>query len=263
MEALDVILRQLVANIEANSVDQDQFEQKYQQMMGMPYCHTCEGSKRVSSPWQRGQSQTSQPCHDCSSPDSGQSLERKLRASGIEPLWANEYRFDRWDANRNSHLMPEFTTVRSWSAHPNGLLLIAGGVGTGKTHIALATAIENVITGMHVRYTEAEGLLGKMKAAMGREDDSADRVYESWGTAPSLLVLDDLGTEQHTEYSRTVLENLLSWRLVRLRPTVVTTNTGLEDYSNRLKSRLHDKGRVTVVKLDGADMRPTQPPVEE
>ena len=158
--------------------------------------------------------------------------------------------------------MPEFRTIRTWSAHPNGLLLIAGGVGTGKTHLALACAIENVITGAHVRYIEAEGLLSKMKAAMNREDDSADRVYESWGTAPSLLVLDDLGTEQHTEYSRTVLENLLSWRLVRLRPTVVTTNTGLEDYSSRLKSRLHDKGRVTVVKFDGADMRPTQAEVE-
>ena len=153
--------------------------------------------------------------------------------------------------------MDQFRVVRSWAQNPEGLLLLAGGVGVGKTHLAIATAINVIQMGWHVRYIEVQGLIKRMQGAMDQADTSAEAVYQAWGIAPDLVVLDDLGFEQHTEYSLGVVENLLSWRLLRNKPTVVTTNTGLEPYSDRLQSRLHEKGKVTLIKLDGKDIRVT------
>jgi DNA replication protein DnaC len=193
---------------------------------------------------------------DCSAPNTGEAFNRKLKASGIMPTWATRYTFDTWDSTKNPHLMEAFRAVRGWADNPDGALLLLGPNGTGKTHLSIATAIVSAKAGWHVRYTEVEGLLTRMKLAMDTDDDSAQRVYESWGTSPDLLVLDDLGAEQHTEYSLSVVENLMSWRLMREKPTVVSNNTGFADYSGRLRSRMQDKGRVLAVTFDGADMRP-------
>ena len=258
MDSLATILLRVQANVESNFTTQTDFEIKFRQVMGRAYCITCEGNQELSkTSWQDGVPYVFHlgPCPDCTGAHDPNVWARKLQTSGIEPEWETFYHFEKWNDRINPHLMQGFRDVRQWAEAPEGLLLLAGGVGVGKTHLGIATAIRGASMGLYVRYIEASGLLEKMRAAMNTENDSPDRVYESWGTGPRLLVLDDLGFEQHTEYSLSVIENLLSWRLLRNRPTMVTTNTGLEAYSERLRSRLHEKGKVTLVKFDGQDVR--------
>lgn len=243
---------------------------KYMEAMtGRPYCPRCGGTGTLSerrlvpempgSPWRPielvfyvGS------CPDCNGAKDPVEIEmRRMAAAGLDPAWRFHYTFEAWDSNKNPKLMPQFRQVRAWAQMPSGSLLLAGDVGRGKTHLAIAVAIEALRAGLSVRYTEVEKLLDRLRAAIGSDESDYSDVYRAWIEEPTLLVLDDLGAEQHTQWSLTAVENLIAWRLIHELPMVITTNTGLEAYSERLSSRIHDAAQVMIVKLEaGGDVRP-------
>lgn len=72
-----------------------------------------------------------------------------------------------------------------------------------------------------------------------------------------LLIIDDLGSEQITDFSKTELFNLLNIKLLKNRKMLISTNCGLEEllknYSERISSRL--LGEFTLCKFYGDDIR--------
>ena len=72
-----------------------------------------------------------------------------------------------------------------------------------------------------------------------------------------LIVLDDLGTEFHTSFTKTTAYNLINSRLIHRKPTIISTNLELEEleelYSGRLVSRL--MGEYVIMNFAGTDIR--------
>lgn len=129
----------------------------------------------------------------------------------------------------------------SFTIHSKSLLL-RGGTGLGKTHLSLAIANEVIKKGMSVIYTSAPQILSKLE----REHFSY-RYTEQEDTFNSLLkcdllILDDLGTEFVSDFTRSCVYNLFNSRILSEKPVIISTNLQIEElittYSQRFVSRL-------------------------
>lgn len=120
-------------------------------------------------------------------------------------------------------------------------LLFRGGTGLGKTFLSACIARAVSETGRSVVYETAVSALGAFEAQRFRPSDEADarvrRLLEC-----ELLILDDLGTEMVTEFSKSALYTLVNTRLLGGGKTIVSTNldpASLErTYTPQLASRL-------------------------
>jgi DNA replication protein DnaC len=134
-----------------------------------------------------------------------------------------------------------------------GMVLI-GGVGVGKTHLALAIANVALDAEIVVLFATVPDLLDHLRATF---DPSAngpvyDELFERMRNA-ELLILDDLGVQRGSSWADEKLFQLLNHRYTRRLPTVITMNEKAWTYlDDRLQSRLSDQSFVEIVGFKGA-----------
>ncbi|QGU96671.1 DNA replication protein DnaC [Clostridium bovifaecis] len=132
-------------------------------------------------------------------------------------------------------------------------LLFYGNSGTGKTFLTHCIAKELLDRGCLVIYKTAEELIKNLREVRLENNSEAEDLLVNC----DLLVIDDLGTEQINNFSKTELFNLINRRLLKGKKMIVSTNYTLEElsktYSERITSRLF--GNFTLCKFYGDDIR--------
>jgi DNA replication protein DnaC len=136
----------------------------------------------------------------------------------------------------------------------NGWLLLEGGFGSGKTHLAAAIANFSTEHGVPTMFLTAPDLLDWLRASFEGNDERFSERFEEIRQVP-LLILDDFGTQNATPWAQEKLFQLLDYRYVNESPTVITTNLRLEEIEGRIRSRLADSLRVTRVAILAPDYR--------
>lgn len=147
-----------------------------------------------------------------------------------------------------------YEAARNFAHSLNGWLLIRGGYGVGKTHLAAAIGNEAVSLGVPTLFLTVPDLLDSLRFAYSAEDTTFEERFDEIRQAP-LLILDDFGTHSATEWAREKLFQLLNHRYLNRLPTVVTTNLALEEIDGRMRSRLLDASLVTSVHILAPDYR--------
>lgn len=121
-------------------------------------------------------------------------------------------------------------------------ILMKGGTGLGKTHLSLAIANEVIKKGVSVIYTSAPQILSKLEREhfnyrYNEQEDTFNSLLKC-----DLLILDDLGTEFVSDFTRSCVYNLFNSRILANKPMIISTNLQLEElvttYSQRFVSRL-------------------------
>jgi len=143
-------------------------------------------------------------------------------------------------------------------------LYIHGPVGSGKTGLAWSCGL--ALTESHlweeIRFVNVRQLLTGIRRSFGsgeQQEDPLDKLGSIW-----CLVLDDLGAERVTDWTREWLATLIESRYVNEWQTIVTSNyspaqlarrLGHDDpvLGKRIVSRLVDN--ALIIKLDRADLR--------
>ena len=127
-------------------------------------------------------------------------------------------------------------------------LLICGPVGTGKSHMVAAVAIEVYKAGLVSRVIWRDA--GRFIRSLAPDVESRRGNLRDYLTE-NLLVIDDLGGEYRTDWSTGLFEEVISGRYDRQRPTIVTTNLAPDEiqkgYGDRLWDRLRDVNSVVVL----------------
>ena len=149
-------------------------------------------------------------------------------------------------------------TVMEWSQEPAGWLTLIGGTGVGKTHLAAAAANDRLAVGDSVCFAVVPELLDALRASYRDEGEASFEATFASLKEVDVLVLDDLGAHQATEWANEKLYQLCASRYLRRAPTLITTNVAPESLDPRLASRLMDSQRGTVLFVKAKDYRTDQ-----
>jgi len=126
--------------------------------------------------------------------------------------------------------------VRDWLPGASSSLVLAGPVGTGKTHAAYAVGNAAVAAGSWVEAWTMADLLAALRPGGDPADLDAVR-------GCSLLVLDDLGGVKVTDWSQEQFSSLMDHRLRSELRQVVTTNAAYPDLVEAWGDRALDRLR--------------------
>lgn len=148
-----------------------------------------------------------------------------------------------------------FDVAREYALEPQGWLVLQGGYGSGKTHLAAAIANYRFTLGNDVLFVTGPDLLDHLRSTYGPSSEmNYDDLFERVRNV-SLLVLDDLGAESSTPWALEKLYQLINHRYTRRLNTIFTTNKRIDDLDPRIRSRLIDWSLSNTVTIEVPDFR--------
>ncbi len=143
-----------------------------------------------------------------------------------------------------------YQAARAFAVQPRGWLVMGGPSGSGKTHLAVSIVNERIRQGQPAFYITTPDLLDRIRASFKADSEMPyDEFFDQVRNAP-LLVLDDLGVQSGTAWAREKLDQLLTSRFNNELPTVIVTNTPVEQMEDRLRTRLTDPRLCRVFVLE-------------
>lgn len=156
-----------------------------------------------------------------------------------------ESTFENWDHSLGDKRM--FNIAKKYAENfkemkeKNIGLIIHGEPGNGKTYMTSCIANELLKRSTSVTCVSIDSILGRIKRTFdsyGKEGEF--EIINTLGQA-DLLILDDLGTEVQTEWSRRTIYNIIDNRYRMALPLIVTTNIKLEDIQKFYGKRTYDR----------------------
>lgn len=179
-----------------------------------------------------------------------QNLEKQARLRQIinNSLMDEKFRectFETWDFSKGSKKMynigkkysDSFQEMKSKSVG----LLIHGNPGNGKTYTTACIANALINNMVPVVCVSIDALLDRIKQTYSNYgNEGEDTVLRSLNNA-DLLIIDDLGTEQDTDWAKTKIYNILDARYRNKLPLIITTNIPLIELKNKYHERTYDR----------------------
>src|SRR6266498_5569960 len=147
-----------------------------------------------------------------------------------------------------------FNQAYHYAKSLNGWLLLRGGYGSGKTHLAAAIANFAVEMGVPTLFLTVPDLLDILRFSYDSEDTTFENRFNEIRNA-ALLVLDDFGTQNATGWAQEKLFQIINYRYINKLPLAITTNLSIDEIEARIRSRLADRELVTDVRINAPDYR--------
>lgn len=144
--------------------------------------------------------------------------------------------------------------VINFDPHSSPNLLFMGASGLGKTHLTLAIVSGVIEKGYTPIYGPCENLFSLIEKEKFTGENKGS--YEAMINC-DLLVLDDLGAEMSTAFSKAALYNLINTRLLSKKPTIINTNLTIKEIETRYTARVASRliGNYNANKFLGDDIR--------
>lgn len=179
----------------------------------------------------------------------------RIRISNLPLATRETHRFGTWRHDEGTE--DAFQKTKAFLGTPgHHFLSLLGGVGLGKTHLAVALAWDWLETGKGtVLYYQVESLLDELRKgyrAWGRGDEVDPYLLIGQAKNCHLFILDDLGAHKETEWSQAKLDEIIDHRYINRRATVITSNYPLDALPERISDRLSEG---VVVVMEGKSYR--------
>ena len=162
---------------------------------------------------------------------------------------------ERYTPRKNIEDILEYITGEYLSnfKNSNTNLLFYGNSGTGKTFLSWCIAKELLDKGFLVVYKTSDDLLRALKDIKFNNDTDLENLLNNC----YLLIIDDLGSEQITDFSSTELFTLINKKILKNKKMLISTNLSLplisKRYSERISSRII--GEFKLFKFFAEDIR--------
>lgn len=180
--------------------------------------------------------------------------ERRLKSSGL-----TESQYERtFEAYKHGGALPEIVVAKAKAiraAENESNLILSGKAGTGKTHLAIAIAIEAMKHKRGALFRSVPELLDELRERAKNHDDFFQLMHRCKNV--SCLVLDDLGKQKTTEAGMDYLYQIIDYRYRNRKQTIITTNAfSIDELENRfnegkiepLLSRILENGDCAVIR---------------
>ena len=231
-------------------------------MLGDPNCPICHGIGYVRQDLPVGDPDFGKvKVCTCRQPAIAQTAQARLyRLSNLDAF--TEMNFDNFKtegrpgqgADQIKSLKTALNVSINYSQNLKGWLLLKGGYGCGKTHLAAAIANFVVSVGAPTLFLTVPDLLDWLRFAYDSSETSFEDRFDEIRNI-QLLVLDDLGTQNATAWAEEKLFQIINHRYTNKLATVITTNQKMDEIDGRISSRLMDPELVTPVTITSQDYR--------
>ncbi len=189
--------------------------------------------------------------------DRKQNYTNRSNIYGYEKMTFDSFKIEgngslRKDQQRSLEEALDFS--KSFAEQPKGWLFFVGSYGGGKTHLAAAIANSLLSKGKMVIFQPVPDLLDQLRMSYGNRSETYEERVEKIRTVP-FLFLDDLGTQNATDWAEEKLYQIFNYRYVNKLPTVITSNVNVEKIDGRIASRLVDYNLTKRIELNVPDYR--------
>lgn len=155
--------------------------------------------------------------------------------------------FDKWTVGSKKLRNVAEKYVENWGQNKQDNLgiVFSGPVGTGKTYAVSCIANALLSKGVPVMAVNMIGLMNKIKKTFG--SNLEDGKYEVLVAIKNsdLFILDDLGAEYLTDWSKTLLYEMIDERYRQKLPLIITTNMTTKKLQDKLTvdgiERIYDR----------------------
>lgn len=150
-------------------------------------------------------------------------------------------------------------------AQKGSCLRFEGTKGTGKTHLAAAIALDLINRGVPVIFKSIADLFLDIRNTFNKGEKTEEEILDVYKKV-DLLVIDDIDKAKYTEWSVSILYQIINDRYENMKPMVITANNGnddlvrimtppqgISDVAESIVSRLCED--FTVIMLTGKDKR--------
>lgn len=122
-------------------------------------------------------------------------------------------------------------------------LIIFGEPGNGKTHLVAAVVHKVISQGKTAIFQWVPDLLDRIKRTYGKNgqvEETEDEILRAVNSV-DLLVLDDLGAEQWTQWTEGKMTSIIEHRYRFRKPILVTTNCQVQELKKVISFRAYDR----------------------
>ncbi len=177
------------------------------------------------------------------------------KASDI-PRLARDFSFDNFECDQED-LKDIVDRAKSFAQNPHGFLLMQGGCGTGKTHLAVSVLRETSLPFNYVshsnliqeyrnyHYKKPNADIDGYEEILSRSEGGYIKVkktgrYEILQRSP-LLCIDEFGFVNHSQDESSTTYSILDYRVQELLPTILLANYTTEKLKEIIDPRLLDR----------------------
>lgn len=148
-----------------------------------------------------------------------------------------------------------FRACQKYAEKPQGWLVLIGNSYIGKTHLSAAIGNYRSAMGENPIFIVVPDLLDHLRSTFDpKHHITYDHLFAEIRNT-SLLILDDYGSHNSTQWANEKLFQLISYRFEARMPTVITSNLPIDDFEPRIRSRLADSRRCEVFTIRAPSYR--------
>lgn len=177
-------------------------------------------------------------------------VEKLLGQSGIKKRFQQRtfpnFRTDTPGRKKNFNIAKEYADNFAYHQAKGDGLYIEGTNGTGKTHLAAAIALQLIHEGVPVICKTSSDLLLDIKKSFDGDGMRESEVMDIYKRV-DLLIIDDLGKEQCSDWSMSTLYSILNDRYEDMKPTIVTTNYNADALVAALTPKGFDNTKIVAI----------------
>ena len=160
------------------------------------------------------------------------------------------HRFHTWV--QRPELKDIFTQIRYFTLlTKHHFLTMAGPPGVGKTHIAMAILWDWLEHGYgNGCYWTTSALLDHLRGCYDRQKNEEQYSIDhqlNWLKKCGLLVMDDIGAHKGTEWADDKLQEIVDYRYLNTKLTILTTNVKSSELPPRISDRMMEGQVVTLM----------------
>lgn len=125
-------------------------------------------------------------------------------------------------------------------------VLLLGGVGTGKTHLASAVANQIANNGYDTIFRSVSQIIRSIRDTWGKsgEEQKLLEIYRS----VDLLIIDEVGVQAGSDNERNILFDIINGRYEEMKPTIMISNLTPDAFTmavgQRISSRIQHDGKL-------------------
>ena len=187
-------------------------------------------------------------------PDFGKAVPcgcRKRNPASALPGRFQDTTFGSFDLSRNPNMREAFEKCEALVRGDIESVFLYGPPGLGKTHLLAATVRWRLEHDQAAAFHECTEMLATVQSAQFDAERDIDTEIKALASPDYLMALDDLGTHNRTAWREEQLYRVLNRRYGQRAPTIISSNTPLEEIDGRIRSRF----REGLVLCEGDDLR--------